>query len=315
MAGDQRRLSKVNKETQQQRWWWRGKAVLMGEIQRMLIKTRCVRNVTGNLAWTEPCKCTNLQKDCILETVDNFAWDTFCVQPPADNAAAGSVAPPVGDDDDDYGIVPELVKSKKRVWNIPNAVPTSFVIPISLRSANEPTKGKWERIGSDIAVFGTWLAYWWALQEGSTDAKGKLERLIINWPFDLFLYEQGKPDAEGTIVSDVEQSILTKMIKLPLAVEHARDYLGMDGSNLLNVVNEAKEMVKLLGTVVGERDYSVAVHTWLIRPDLPWGMARTPTLRMCKDMLRINDRLQAHPQIRDIAHQARARYGRDNFLT
>ena len=127
-------------------------------------------------------------------------------------------------------------------------------------------------------MFGTWLAYWWALQEGSTDAKEKFERLIVNWLFDIFLYEQGKPDAEGTIVSDVEQSVLTKMSKLPLAVEHARDYLGMDGSNLLSVVHEAKEMVQQMGLV--GRDGTMALLCTLGSP-APASPGEWPACRPC----------------------------------
>ena len=97
-------------------------------------------------------------------------------------------------------------------------------------------------------------------------------------------------------------------------MERSRDYFGMDGGNLLAVVREAKEMVKLLGLApAATRDWSVPVFIWLTRPTFRWGIFRTPTLRSVKDLLRTDERLQRYPEVVEIMNLSRAAFGRDNF--
>ena len=293
---------------------------------------RSQRNITGNLTWTPPSQNTVLQKNLVKSVVENFAMDAYLhVAAPAAASAAPAAASAAlaaasaalseeaaaaegGDLIEADGPNVALLKTQKRIFNIPNQVPAEYAIPICLRSNAEPVKGKWERMGGDIAVQGTWLAYYWAIQDGDVHAKEAIEHLVLNWPFDLYLYEEGAVDADANLITNVDASILTKVINLPLSVERARDYFGMDGGNLLAVVREAKEMVKSLGLVSpAARDLSQPVFAWLTDPKFRWGVFRTPTLRTVKDLLRTDERVQRYPEVLEIMNLCRAAFGRDNF--
>ena len=66
-------------------------------------------------------------------------------------------------------------RAKKR-FLIPDRVPRGYEIPISINSKEaEPEKGKFRRLGLDVAVNATWLAMYWALLEGNTQDEAALD--------------------------------------------------------------------------------------------------------------------------------------------
>ena len=69
-------------------------------------------------------------------------------------------------------------------------MPRGYEIPIAITSTTaEPEKGKFRRLGLDVAVNATWLAMKWALDDGDGEAERALEELMLDWPFDFHLFE------------------------------------------------------------------------------------------------------------------------------
>ena len=113
---------------------------------------------------------------------------------------------------------------------IPKRVPRGYEIPIALTStANDAEKGKFVRLGLDVAVNATWLALKWAIEEGpgSYEVVGALHKLITDWPFD-FIFFEGNAEAQAN-------DILKYIINLPAAVERMRDFCGLESANLMRI--------------------------------------------------------------------------------
>ena len=187
---------------------------------------RSQRNITGNLTWTAPSQNTVLQKNLVLSVVENFAMDAYLhveataaasAAPAAASAALSEEAAAAegGDPTEAGGPNLVLLKKQKRTFNIPQQVPAEYAIPIALRSDAEPVKGKWERMGGDVAVQGTWLAYYWAIQDGDVHAKEAIEQLVLNWPFDFYLFVEGEKDADDNLITNVDASIHSHEIHQP----------------------------------------------------------------------------------------------------
>ena len=120
----------------------------------------------------------------------------------------------------------ERLLSAKKKWRIPDRVPRGYEIPIAITSKDaEPEKGKFRRLGLDVAVNATWLAMKWALDAGDEQAECALENLMLDWPFDFYLFE----GSEG----DVEAHIMKHIINLPAATERLWDFRGLDARNLM----------------------------------------------------------------------------------
>ena len=97
-------------------------------------------------------------------------------------------------------------------------MPRGYEIPIAIKSrAAEPEKGKFRRLGLDVAVNATWLAMKWALDDGDENAEHALEKLMLDWPFDFHLFEGTEEEMEETIIKHI--------INLPAATERLRDLL------------------------------------------------------------------------------------------
>eukprot|EP00974_Lingulodinium_polyedra_P123359 11186488-Lingulodinium_polyedra.AAC.1 len=66
------------------------------------------------------------------------------------------------------------------------------------------------------AVNGTWLAYKWAKEDQNQAAREALERLILNWPFDFYLFESVADSADD---AQQEDRILELITNMPLETE------------------------------------------------------------------------------------------------
>ena len=112
-------------------------------------------------------------------------------------------------------------------------MPRGYEIPIAINSKDaEPDRGKFIRLGLDVAVNATWLAMKWAIDDGNKDAEKALENLMLDWPFDFHLFE-------GTS-EDVEEKIMKHIINLPAATERLRDSCGLDVGNLMRIAEKSK---------------------------------------------------------------------------
>ena len=89
------------------------------------------------------------------------------------------------------------------------------------------------------AVDGTWLAYKWAIEGGNDAAKVALESLILNWPFDFYLFESADGDAQK-----LEDKILQLMVNIPLETERLRDFFGLEGKNLMMIVAKVRDVLR-----------------------------------------------------------------------
>ena len=125
----------------------------------------------------------------------------------------------------------------KKQWRIPDRVPRGYEIPIAINSRDaEPEKGKFRRLGLDVAVNATWLAMKWALGEGNKEAEDALQKLILDWPFDFHLFEGAE--------EEVEQQIMKHIINLPAATERLRDFCGLDTGNLMRIAGEVQDLLR-----------------------------------------------------------------------
>ena len=70
----------------------------------------------------------------------------------------------------------------------------------------------------DVAVNGTWLAYKWAKEDENHAAQEALERLIVNWPFDFYLFEAATDSADARH----EDRIFDRPTARPTDRPHAR---------------------------------------------------------------------------------------------
>ena len=142
------------------------------QVCEILTKKKEVRNVSCNLAFTDPTANTTLQQAFSVETVERFAIDTFLDPTPApsdDDQVAASAAQVTASAAADTSVVGEdgaggrqaeqILRAKKQ-WRIPARVPRGYEIPIAINSLNEPEKGKFKRLGIDVVVNATWLAFW-----------------------------------------------------------------------------------------------------------------------------------------------------------
>ena len=58
------------------------------------------------------------------------------------------------------------IAARKREFAVPTLAPRFYNIPIALTSrTTEPGKGECRRLGMDVVVNGTWLAYKWAKED------------------------------------------------------------------------------------------------------------------------------------------------------
>ena len=153
------------------------------------LKTQTVvRNVTCNLAWTDPAENTPLQDDISLSMVENWVLDTF-MDPKMFVAAAsasteGEACEADSVPEDDRPVPPDggvsaaqtrrdAVAKKPRVWKVPERVPQYCSIPIVVTALEpKPTKGKFRRYGMDCAVNGTWLALYWVGLDKAAGVEG-----------------------------------------------------------------------------------------------------------------------------------------------
>ena len=82
-----------------------------------------------------------------------------------------------------------------RLWAIPERVEKGYEIPIViLDDFNTPKLGSFKRLGMCIVVNATWLAYYWATQEGNKGKREELEKLILDWPMDFIRIKGATPE-------------------------------------------------------------------------------------------------------------------------
>ena len=186
-------------------------------------------------------------------------------------------------------------------------MPRGYEIPIAITSkAAEPEKGKFRRLGLDVAVNATWLAMKWALDEGNGQAEHALETLMLDWPFDFHLFE-------GT-EEDIEEQIMKHIINLPAATERLRDFCGLDTGNLMRIAGEVQEHLRNQST--GKATPSPdKVYQWMIDPaNIRWGLFHVPSLRTIKDMLKNWDSIKINPAVLAIIDRAKTHFGRDSLF-
>lgn len=287
-----------------------GKKVIAAAFE----KGEC-RNIACNLAWTPPVENTPTQKDLSLDVVARWVLDTYvdcnAVEVADDNVTeentdvdAGAVsASSVATQSRD-----ELLLGKaKKPWKIPDLVPRGYNIPIPIHSADvEPEKGKFRRLGIDVAVNGTWLALCWVRQEGNEDAAEKLKKLSLDWPFD-FIYFSGDEDER-------EEKMLKWMINMPAGIERLRTFCGMGGNNLIRFAALVRDM--LTSKTPGKTEVPAAeVHKWLSNSDnVTWGLYNLPSLRTVKELLNNWDTLKNNKAAMVVMDMALAKFGRGNLF-
>ena len=83
-------------------------------------------------------------------------------------------------------------------------MPRGYEIPIAINSKEaEPEKGKFRRLGLDVAANATWVAMKWALDEENKEAESGLENLILDRPFDFHIFEATDEEVEEKIAKHI----------------------------------------------------------------------------------------------------------------
>ena len=185
-------------------------------------------------------------------------------------------------------------------------MPKGYDIPIAITSNAEPEKGKFKRMGLDVAVNATWLAMKWALDEGDEQAEQALEKLMLYWSFDFHFFEGTE---EG-----IEEQIMKHIINLPAATERLRDFCGLDTGNLMRIAEEVQEHLRNQSTGKATPGPE-KVHQWMIDPaNIRWGLYHVPSLRTIKDMLKNWGAIKRNTAVLAIIDRAKTHFGRDNLF-
>ena len=98
----------------------------------------------------------------------------------------------------------------------------------------------------------------WAIEDNDQAAKAALERLILNWPFDVHLFQS---DAADSAAPNLEDKIMQFMVSIPLQTERLRDFFGLEGKNLLMIVAKVREVIRMQKpskAIPNSRE----IHTW-----------------------------------------------------
>ena len=69
-----------------------------------------------------------------------------------------------------------------------------------------------------------------------------LESLILNLPFDFYLFQS---DAADSAAPTLEDKILQFMVNLPLETERLRDFFGLEGKNLMMIVAKVRDLIRM----------------------------------------------------------------------
>ena len=270
------------------------------------------RNAYMNLAWTGPVDNTFLGEKITLGKVENMAADLFLRSLPTDGAA--ETAPESQAEDAEAQqqskagrrAAETLSQMAKKPWQIPGRVEKGFEIPIMIASSfSEPEIGKFKRLGMDVVVNAVWLAYFWAKQEGASDAATALEELILDWPFDFI-------HIEGTSPEEVEENKFKWAVNMTARVERLRDFIGLQNTNLLRIVARAADFVRDRSAARGKPSPE-KVQQWL-RENVTWGLLHCPDAKTVKRHMDNWAALQQCPAAMDLIEAAVNRWGRDNLL-
>jgi len=192
------------------------------------------RNSYMNLAYTGPTDNTHLQRDMPYEKVANMAADMYLDTQKAAFQEEENGSQEAKVSGDDAILLPSaapalspseiLESSGKRIWNIPAMVEKGYEIPIAILASTATELcirgyglGYWKRLGMDIVVNATWLAYYWAVKDGNDAAVSALEGLILEWPFDFIRIS-------GTTSDEVEENMFKFAVNYGARAERLRDF-------------------------------------------------------------------------------------------
>lgn len=297
---------------------------LYSKLMEEIKKKNILRQVTCNLAWTDPAENTVMQEDISLAMVENFVVDTFMGSRMHEAVDLDNSGQAVIVADDDHAVpersdvagvstLRDSILAQKRLWRIPTIVPKFLNIPIALTSKEiAPTKGKFRRYGMDCAVNGVWLALYWAMKDGDNEAKDAIERLILDWPFDFQVFEPSPDAVDGN--AGIEEAIFKAMTNLPLETERLRDFFGFTAKNLMLICGQVKKILTQKGP--GKQSASAKdVWTWLVKSgNVNWGMFRTPSEKVVRCHLSNFELLERNPACKVIMDEALVQFGRDNLF-
>ena len=186
------------------------------------------RNSYMNLAYTGPTDNTHPQRDMPYEKVANMAADMYLDTQKAAFQEEENGSQEAKVSGDDAILLPSaapalspseiLESSGKRIWNIPAMVEKGYEIPIAILATTATDElGNWKRLGMDIVVNATWLAYYWAVEDGNDVAVSALEALILDWPFDFIRIS-------GTTPDEIEENMFKFAVNYGARAERLRDF-------------------------------------------------------------------------------------------
>ena len=272
------------------------------------------RNAYMNLAWTGPTSNSYLSEKISKGKVENMAADLFLANLPSGEVA--ETAPSSQEVTEDAEALPQgqaertavetVMAQGRKSWQIPTLVERGFEIPIMVTAGCPPPElGKFRRLGMDVVVNATWLAYYWAKQEGNYQAVTALELLILDWPFDFILIQ-------GDSTEELELNAFKWSVNMSSRVERLRDFVGLENLNLLRIVARAAEVVQA-ATAAQKKPSPEEVQKWL-QDNVKWGALHCPDTKTVKRHLDNWAAILKCPSALNLIEAAVNRWGRDNLL-
>jgi len=146
-----------------------------------------VRNVSINMLWAKVfCPFTPNGENVSFETVRAFALQNFVKE--ADRPTPGEAS------------AVAAAAAQHPPLTIPDVVPSEWTMKVVIfAGATSIPRTELETFGPDVARFGTFLVWAWALEDGDEAAAETIVQLILDWPADFKFYTDRSDVLQGAL--------------------------------------------------------------------------------------------------------------------
>ena len=101
-------------------------------------------------------------------------------------------------------------------------------------------------------------------------------------------------------------------VSLSAKVERLRDFVGLEGSNLMRIVAQAAEFTKSKHTSTKKVNAQI-IQDWLLE-HVNWGALRCPSAETLERLLQNWSQIQNNARVLELLESAVQRWGRNNLL-
>ena len=119
---------------------------------------------------------------------------------------------------------------------------------------------------------------------------------------------------EGDAIETIEENRFAFSMNLSARVERQRDFMGVEGTNMMRMVVQAATVCKAkLGGPCLKKSNAAIVHDWLVR-NVKWGLRHCPEVQTVQRLLDNWNLVQKHPRVVQLMEASVQQWGRDNLL-